>query len=129
MLCIVFILGQSHLLRQSTQHPHPSLNFIYLLFISWLSASFAVQGALRASPAASPPQNMQSAIIFNGIWVSAAATHIFFLRGKQARRERDEQMYAEQGVMDAKPIQMAESLPQALSEKTETHGIPYRIFF
>jgi hypothetical protein len=58
-----------------------------------------VQGALRASPAASPPQNMHRTIIFNGIWVSAVAGLVFFLRGKQVRRELDEQMYDDQRIV------------------------------
>jgi FLVCR family MFS transporter 7 len=51
-----------------------------------------VQGALRASPEADPPQNMHRTVIFNGVWVTIVATFVFFLRGKQVRRELDEQM-------------------------------------
>jgi hypothetical protein len=61
---------------------------------------------------------MHVAIIFSGVWASTAATLVFFLRGKQARRERDEQMYAVQGVIDVKPIHVVESLPKESSEKT-----------
>jgi FLVCR family MFS transporter 7 len=58
-----------------------------------------VQGALRASPEADPPQNMHRTIIFNGVWVSAAAASVYFLRGKQVRRELDEEMNKEQATM------------------------------
>jgi hypothetical protein len=39
---------------------------------------------------------MHRAIIFNGIWVFAATVSVFFLRGRQVRRELDEQMNEEQ---------------------------------
>jgi hypothetical protein len=39
---------------------------------------------------------MRRAIIFNGVWVLVITASIFFLRGRQARRELDEQMNAEQ---------------------------------
>jgi FLVCR family MFS transporter 7 len=86
MLCIVFVLGQSRPFRL----PHNVLALHLLIYIY-----IAVQGALRASPTASPPQNMHATFIFNGVWASAVATLVFFLEGKQARRERDEQMYEE----------------------------------
>jgi hypothetical protein len=35
---------------------------------------------------------MHRAIVFNGIWVFAATLLVFFLHGRQARRELDEQM-------------------------------------
>jgi len=47
--------------------------------------------ALRASPDANPPLNMRRALIFNGAFIMASASFVFFLRGKQARRELDEQ--------------------------------------
>jgi FLVCR family MFS transporter 7 len=74
-----------------------------------------VQGALRASPAADPPQNMHRTIIFNGVWVSIVAVLVFFLHGKQARRELDEQMYEEQGTMSMKPDQMVKPRPRESS--------------
>jgi FLVCR family MFS transporter 7 len=39
---------------------------------------------------------MHRAIIFNGVWVVIITASVFFLRGKQARRELDEQMNEEQ---------------------------------
>ena len=39
---------------------------------------------------------MHRAIIFNGVWTFAIALSVFFLQGKQARREMDEQMFREQ---------------------------------
>jgi len=56
-----------------------------------------VQGALRDDGAtANPPHNMHRAIIFNGITVLVASLLVFFLRGRQARRELDEQMNMQQ---------------------------------
>jgi len=52
---------------------------------------------------------MHDTIIFNGIWVSTAATLVFFLQGKQARRERDEQMYKEQGEMGTRTVMLPPS--------------------
>jgi hypothetical protein len=77
-----------------------------------------VQGALRASPEASPPRNMHSTFIFNGVWVFAVATLVFFLEGKQTRRERDEQMYEERGAKGTQPIEMVNvSTSQESSEE------------
>jgi hypothetical protein len=42
---------------------------------------------------------MHRTIIFNGIWVSTVAALVFFLRGKQVRRELDEQMYEERRMV------------------------------
>ena len=67
-----------------------------------------MQGALRASPAASPPQNMHATIIFNGVWASTVASLVFFLEGKQARRELDEQKREERDVKGTESIQMVE---------------------
>jgi hypothetical protein len=83
-LCIIFVLGQPRRLSP---------------FIAEFSILFAVQGALRASPEADPPQNMHRTIIFNGVWVSTVAASIYFLRGKQVRRELDEEMNKEQVTM------------------------------
>jgi len=63
-----------------------------------------VQGALRASPEADPPQNMHRTVIFNGVWVSIVAAFVFFLRGKQVRRELDEQMNREQEPLSMKLV-------------------------
>ena len=100
----------------STQCPRPSFADIYFLF-PFSVLSFAVQGALRASPAASPPQNMHATIIFNGVWVFTVAMLVFFLKGKQARRERDEQMYEERGANDTQSIQMVGLSPSQESSK------------
>jgi hypothetical protein len=35
---------------------------------------------------------MRRALIFNGVFIAAAASLVFFLRGKQVRKEVDEQM-------------------------------------
>jgi len=49
-----------------------------------------VEGALRAGPGASPPLNMRKALIFNGAIIFASALTVFFIRGKQVRKELDE---------------------------------------
>ena len=63
-----------------------------LLFFFFI---FAVQGALRASPAKNPPLNMHGAIQFNGEWMFVVCHTVFFIREKRtrrARRERNERM-------------------------------------
>ncbi|VDC06418.1 unnamed protein product [Peniophora sp. CBMAI 1063] len=47
------------------------------------------QDALRAPANADPPLNMHSAFIFVGVWTCASSFFVFFLKGRQARRERD----------------------------------------
>lgn len=49
----------------------------------------AAQGALRASVDATPPPNMHRSFVFNGIWCLVTSFLVFFLNGRQARRERD----------------------------------------
>ena len=49
----------------------------------------AVESALRDSPSANPPQNMHRALIFQGAFVLAVTSSIFFLKGDQARRQQD----------------------------------------
>jgi len=51
-----------------------------------------VQGALRAPSTASPPLNMHKALIFNGAFIMASTSFVFFIRGRQARREMDVRM-------------------------------------
>lgn len=75
-------------------------NLVCIIFI-------LVQDALRASPAADPPQNMHRSIIFNGAWVVTITASIFFLRGKQTRRELDEQMNEEQQTSSTGMNEMA----------------------
>ncbi|KAI0268875.1 MFS general substrate transporter [Gloeopeniophorella convolvens] len=66
-------------------------------FGSLVCAIFVIaQNALRASDTAHPPKNMHRAIILNGVWAFAASLLVFFLHGKQARREMDEQILREQ---------------------------------
>ncbi|KAF8630320.1 hypothetical protein AX15_002993 [Amanita polypyramis BW_CC] len=57
--------------------------------------SILVQQALRAGRQASPPRNMRNALIFNGVFVSTAAVASFLLRGRQERKQLDEQMLRE----------------------------------
>lgn len=50
---------------------------------------------MRAGPNANPPLNMRRALIFNGASVMAAAALVFFIRGKQVRKEVDEKKHQE----------------------------------
>lgn len=54
-----------------------------------------VEGALRAGPDAEPPLNMRRALIYQGCLVCGASVTVFALRGKQTRRELDEQILEE----------------------------------
>ncbi|KZV63363.1 MFS general substrate transporter [Peniophora sp. CONT] len=64
------------------------------------------QGALRAPSTANPPLNMHRSIIFNGAWCFASSFFVFFLHGRQVRRERDvamqgaEQLSEEAGAQE-----------------------------
>jgi len=49
------------------------------------------EDALRAGPDASPPLNMHRAIIFNAAFVCGSVASIALFRGKQARKEKDEE--------------------------------------
>jgi hypothetical protein len=49
---------------------------------------------------------MHATIIFNGVWMFTVATLVFFLEGKQVRRERDVQMYQEQGENSTETFHM-----------------------
>lgn len=53
-----------------------------------------VEGALRADADASPPYNMQNALIFQAVIVCVVVVLVFFLEGRQMRREQDEAMLA-----------------------------------
>ena len=64
-------------------------NLVTIIFV-------LVEGALRASPTADPPLNMRKSLIFNGIFILAGCCSVFFLKGKQARREKDARMRDEQ---------------------------------
>ncbi|KAH9979057.1 MFS general substrate transporter [Lactifluus volemus] len=86
-----------------TRNPDGSSALLWF-FGNLLSIIFIlVQNALRDSDAANPPLNMHRAILFNGIVVFIVCLLVFFLDGKQARREMDEQMnegYRAQQNMD-----------------------------
>jgi len=73
------------------------------------------QDALRASTTASPPLNMHRAIIFNAILVFTISLFVVFLRGKQTRRELDEQMYEEQKTLSMRMNQTTTSTSSAPS--------------
>ncbi|KAH8994743.1 MFS general substrate transporter [Lactarius hatsudake] len=83
-------------------------------FGNLLSISFIlIQGALRADRVTgNPPLNMHRAIVFNGIAVFAISLLVFFLRGRQTRRELDEQMNMQQ-LSHISPQQLGEDPPIA----------------
>ncbi|KIJ67994.1 hypothetical protein HYDPIDRAFT_107555 [Hydnomerulius pinastri MD-312] len=60
-------------------------NIVGIMFI-------LAEGALRAGADASPPYNMQNALILHGSIVMAFAVLVFFVRARQARKEMDEVM-------------------------------------
>ncbi|KZV63362.1 MFS general substrate transporter [Peniophora sp. CONT] len=55
-----------------------------------------VEGALVAPATASPPSNLHKGVIFSGVWCFASSFLVFFLEGRQARRERDVAIAREQ---------------------------------
>lgn len=73
---VMFILGKYiHIIRSRRKSTPPS----------------TVQGALRADENANPPLNMHRALIFNGSFIMAASSLVFFIEGKQARKTLDEE--------------------------------------
>lgn len=50
------------------------------------------EGALRAPSTANPPYNMHSALILHGCIIVVVGSLVFFVRGKQVRREADEEV-------------------------------------
>ncbi|KAF8650442.1 hypothetical protein AX16_005245 [Volvariella volvacea WC 439] len=63
-----------------------------------------VEGALRAGPDADPPLNMHRALIFNGVFVLISSLLVFFVTGKQVRRELDEQMKQQAQTFEIKDL-------------------------
>jgi len=55
---------------------------------------------------------MRRAIIFNGAWVLAITASVFFLRGRQTRRELDEQMNEEKKTAGMGMNEMVTLSPQ-----------------
>lgn len=72
----------SYSVRYTVYRPRP-------LHLQALTDVCAAQGALRAPADATPPLNMHRSFIFNGVWCFATSFFVFFLNGRQARRERD----------------------------------------
>lgn len=74
-----------------TRNPDASSALLWfmgnLLGVVWILS----QQALRAGPDANPPLNLRRASIFHGAWVLTAAVSVFFIRGRQTRKELDEE--------------------------------------
>ena len=68
---------------QADANLQSSGNLVTIIFV-------LVKGALRISPIADPPLSMRKSLIFNGTLILAGCCSVFFLKGKQARRETDE---------------------------------------
>jgi FLVCR family MFS transporter 7 len=66
-------------------------------------AFILAQGALRAKPDANPPLNMHRALIFNGSIVMTTCAFIFFLRGKQTRKQVDQEKLQQSISMQVRP--------------------------
>jgi len=62
------------------------------------------EGALRAGPDANPPLNMRRALIFNGTIVMTASAFVFFLHGKQTRKQVDEQKMQQSQARVTEPV-------------------------
>ncbi|KAJ7901776.1 major facilitator superfamily domain-containing protein [Mycena olivaceomarginata] len=62
-----------------------------------------VEGALRAGPNANPPLNMRNALIFNGVVVMATSSSIFFLRGRQTRKQLDQEKRRQSISLQTRP--------------------------
>ncbi|KAJ7132801.1 major facilitator superfamily domain-containing protein [Mycena crocata] len=62
-----------------------------------------VEGALRAGPDANPPLNMRRALIFNGTIAISTCAFIFFLHGKQTRKQVDQEKLHQSIAMQARP--------------------------
>ncbi|KAF8554732.1 MFS general substrate transporter [Imleria badia] len=89
--------------------------------VLWCSGNlFAIilvlgEGALRASSTANPPYNMNNAIILQGTVVMVFAGLVLFVRARQARRELDEAMAAENTV----PMVSSPSVAEGVGRTTE----------
>ncbi|VDC06417.1 unnamed protein product [Peniophora sp. CBMAI 1063] len=59
-----------------------SANLLSIIFIQ-------SEGALVAPETANPPSNLHQGIIFSGVWAFTSSFLVYFLNGRQARRERD----------------------------------------
>jgi FLVCR family MFS transporter 7 len=71
----------------------------------------AIENALRAGPGASPPLNMKTALLFQGIVVLVACSAILAIRGEQTRRSRDIAMVrAESGTFAPADLSRAYTL-------------------
>ncbi|KIL59623.1 hypothetical protein M378DRAFT_169009 [Amanita muscaria Koide BX008] len=57
-----------------------------------------VQEALRAGPHGSPPNHMRQGLKFTAILAMVTASFVFFLRGKQERKQIDEAKLKENGI-------------------------------
>jgi hypothetical protein len=62
-----------------------------------------VEGALRAGPGANPPLNMRRALIFNGAVVMAISSTVFFLHGRQTRKQLDQEKLQHSISLQARP--------------------------
>jgi len=67
-----------------------------------------VEGALRAGPDADPPLNMRRALIFNGAIVMTAGASVFLLKGKQTRKQMDQQRAQQSRSSPARPAEPAQ---------------------
>ncbi|KAJ6586871.1 major facilitator superfamily domain-containing protein [Mycena vulgaris] len=67
-------------------------------------AFILVEGALRAGPDANPPLNMRRALIFNGAIVMTISTFVFFLHGKQTRKQIDKEKLQQSQARATAPL-------------------------
>ena len=68
---------------------------------------------LRASPDASPPENMHRSLIYSGASICCGTVFVIFLRGQQRRREKDESIAAAAATATASSAQRQERHAQS----------------
>ncbi|KAG6813389.1 hypothetical protein H0H92_011655 [Tricholoma furcatifolium] len=87
---LVPIVGAAYLSLIWAAKPHNLGGLFAIMTIIGLKWFETVEGALRADADANPPLNMRRALIFNGAIIVTSAVSVILLRGRQARKERDE---------------------------------------
>ncbi|KAF7364730.1 MFS general substrate transporter [Mycena venus] len=101
-LCAIIGIGSITMLPialelacEVTRNADGSSALLWFACYGFVIVFILVEGALRAGPDASPPLNMHRALIFNGAVIMGICIAIFFLRGKQVRKQLDQEKLEE----------------------------------
>lgn len=94
-LCAIFLQSYSSWVGDIRSRP------VFLTLIGRIT----VEGALRAGPDANPPLNMHRALVFNGSIVMISCGCVFFLRGKQTRKQVDQEKQQQSISLQTLPTQ------------------------